>query len=99
MTPTIYVVGNIKSFFSALTALQMLFNPGNNTLWASGNGAFGGGPLIALGLVITLVILFISTILKQRFEMHQVLMLIIVYGIMFGVHYSGPQFPDGYLRW
>jgi TraG-like protein, N-terminal region. len=88
MTPTIYVVGNIKSFFSALTALQMLFNPGNNTLWASGNGAFGGGPLIALGLVITLVILFISTILKQRFEMHQVLMLVIVYGLMFGVHTS-----------
>ncbi|MDX5933775.1 conjugal transfer protein TraG N-terminal domain-containing protein [Acidithiobacillus thiooxidans] len=88
MTPTIYVVGNIKSFFSALTAIQMLFNPGNNTLWASGNGAFGGGPLIALGLAVTLVILFISNILKQRFEMHQVLMLIIVYGLMFGVHTS-----------
>lgn len=88
MTPTIYVVGNIKSFFSALTAIQMLFNPGNNTLWASGNGAFGGGPLIALGLAVTLVILFISNTLKQRFEMHHVLMLITVYGLMFGVHTS-----------
>ncbi|MEB8487218.1 MULTISPECIES: conjugal transfer protein TraG N-terminal domain-containing protein [Acidithiobacillus] len=85
MVPNIYVVGNLNSFFSALTALQMLFNPANNTLWAGNNGAFGGGALIALGLVITLIILFVTSMLKQRFEMHQVLLLAVFFAVMFAV--------------
>jgi conjugal transfer mating pair stabilization protein TraG len=85
VVPNIYVVGNLNSFFSAMTALQMLFNPANNTLWAGNNGAFGGGALIALGLVITLIILFVTSMLKQRFEMHQVLLLAVFFAVMFAV--------------
>ncbi len=88
ITPTIYIVGNTQSFISAFTAIQMLFNPANNTLWAGANygngfGIMGVGPVIMLGAVLSLIFMGMSAILKQRYEMHHILIMYGVYLALF----------------
>ncbi|MCE5360369.1 MAG: conjugal transfer protein TraG N-terminal domain-containing protein [Acidithiobacillus sp.] len=83
MVYNIYVVGNINTFFSVFTGLQMLFNPLNNTAWASGQG--WGGPLIGLGLVASLVGLVVASLINSRFLMHHVIIMAVAYAVLFGV--------------
>ncbi|MEB8476724.1 conjugal transfer protein TraG N-terminal domain-containing protein [Acidithiobacillus ferriphilus] len=88
ITPTIYVVGNTQSFIAAFTAIQMLFNAGNNTLWAGSNysngfGILGVGPVIIIGSVISLMFMGVSAVLKQKYEMHHILMMYAAYLALF----------------
>lgn len=84
MTWNIYVIGNIKSFFGVFTMLQMLFDPSNNTAWASSSSAWGG-PLIGLMLIISLIIIVIASFLQGRFLIHHIMIMAIAYAVMLGV--------------
>ncbi|PKY11730.1 hypothetical protein B1757_02770 [Acidithiobacillus marinus] len=84
MTWNIYVIGNIKPFFSVFTMLQMLFNPANNTAWASSSSAWGG-PLIGLMLIVSLFILVIMSLMQSRFLIHHIMIMAIAYAALFGV--------------
>lgn len=84
MTWNIYVIGNIKAFFSVFTMLQMLFDPTNNTAWASSTSAWGG-PLIGLMLILSLIILVITSLMQGRFLIHHIMIMAIAYAVLFGV--------------
>ena len=76
-TPYIYVVGNIQSFFSVLTGLQMLFNPANNTIWASGTTM--GSAVLGLGMVIGLTMMVLSGFINLRVEFHKIVFILIIF--------------------
>ena len=83
MTVTLHVLGNLQAFQQGLVGVQMLFNPANNTAWASGGSLFGGGGLVLVGLLISALIIFTKGIFTQRLELHHVFLLALLYGIMF----------------
>lgn len=83
MTVTLHVFGNLQAFQQGLVGVQMLFNPANNTAWASGESLFGGGGLVLVGLLISALIIFTKGIFTQRLELHHVFLLALMYGIMF----------------
>ena len=83
MTVTLHVFGNLQAFQQGLVGVQMLFNPANNTAWASGGSLFGGGGLVLVGLLISALIIFTKGIFTQRLELHHVFLLALLYGIMF----------------
>ncbi|SBP88944.1 conjugal transfer protein TraG N-terminal domain-containing protein [Thiomonas delicata] len=83
MSVTLHVFGNLQAFQQGLVGVQMLFNPANNTAWASGGSLFGGGGLVLVGLLISALIIFTKGIFTQRLELHHVFLLALMYGIMF----------------
>ncbi|MBU2774249.1 hypothetical protein HMI48_10275 [Acidithiobacillus ferrooxidans] len=87
----IYVVGNIQSFFSVLTGIQMLFNPANNTLWASqGTNASGfpGSWALGLGLMFGFIIMILTGMNNLRIEFHKMMIIMIVFMALWEVQTS-----------
>ena len=87
----IYVVGNIQSFFSVLTGIQMLFNPANNTLWASqSTGASGlpGSWALGLGLMFGFIIMILTGMNNLRIEFHKMMIIMIVFIALWEVQTS-----------
>ena len=87
----IYVVGNIQSFFSVLTGIQMLFNPANNTLWASqGTNASGfpGSWALGLGLMFGFIIMILTGMNNLRIEFHKMLIIMVVFMALWEVQTS-----------
>jgi conjugal transfer mating pair stabilization protein TraG len=83
LTPTIYVFGDLPTFTQALTALQMIFNPANNTDWAVGGASFGTGPVVVLGMLVSLLMITTKGVFMQKIELHHVGMLLGLYAAMF----------------
>ncbi|WP_288093065.1 conjugal transfer protein TraG N-terminal domain-containing protein [Thiomonas sp.] len=83
MSVTIHVLGNLNAFQQGLVGVQMLFNPANNTAWASGSSVFGGGGLILVGLLVSTLVILTKGVFTQKLELHHIFMLAVVYGIMF----------------
>ncbi|OYV34521.1 MAG: hypothetical protein B7Z83_08350, partial [Thiomonas sp. 20-64-5] len=83
MSVTIHVLGNLNAFQQGLVGVQMLFNPANNTAWASGSSVFGGGGLILVGLLVSTLVILTKGVFTQKLELHHIFMLAVIYAIMF----------------
>jgi len=83
MPTTIYIFGNLQVFQAALTGLQMIFNPANNTDWAVGGSLFGVGPVVTIGLLISLLHLTTKGIWTQKMSLHHVGILLGLYAALF----------------
>ncbi|MDD2878577.1 MAG: conjugal transfer protein TraG N-terminal domain-containing protein [Acidiphilium sp.] len=77
--PTIYVVGNAYPFTQGLIGLSMLFNPSNGLMTSS----LGLGSLPALGLIFSLLFLAVKGISTQRVELHNILIMLVLFLVMF----------------
>jgi conjugal transfer mating pair stabilization protein TraG len=77
--PTIYVLGNAYPFQEGLLGLAFLFNPANDLMTSS----FGLGIIPVLGLIISLIFLTAKGISTQRVEVHNVLIMLVLYLVMF----------------
>lgn len=83
MNSTIYIFGNLPVFQAALTGLQMIFNPANNTDWAVGSALFGVGPVVAIGLLVSLLHITTKGVWTQKLSLHHVGILLGLYAAMF----------------
>lgn len=83
MNTTIYIFGNLPVFQAALTGLQMIFNPANNTDWAVGGSLFGVGPVVEIGLLISLLHITTKGVWTQKMSLHHVGIMLGLYAAMF----------------
>ncbi len=83
MPTTIYILGNLQTFVAALTGIQMIFNPANNTDWAMGGALFGVGPLVTIGLLVSLLHISTKGVWTQKLSLHHVGILLGLYAAMF----------------
>ena len=83
MPTTIYILGNLQTFVAALTGIQMIFNPANNTDWAVGGALFGVGPMVTIGLLVSLLHISTKGVWTQKLSLHHVGILLGLYAAMF----------------
>jgi conjugal transfer mating pair stabilization protein TraG len=83
LNTTIYIFGNLPVFQAALTGLQMIFNPANNTDWAVGGSLFGVGPVVGIGLLISLLHVTTKGVWTQKMSLHHVGIMLGLYAAMF----------------
>jgi hypothetical protein len=83
MPHTIYIFGNLQAFVAALTGIQMIFNPANNTDWAVGGALFGVGPLVTIGLLVSMLHITTKGVWSQKLSLHHVGILLGLYAAMF----------------
>lgn len=83
---TIYTFGDVEIFRAALMGLAMIYNPANG-FFVSNTGV-GLGALAGLGLLIGLTVLLLQGVTKQKLDIGEFLMLIIVFVVLFVPKFS-----------
>lgn len=84
MSFTIYSLGDLAVFQSALNAVAMLFNPANPDagLWVSAGNSFGVGTGVYLGMLMALLVALYQAAMSGRVDLKPVLMPLLVYTLM-----------------
>lgn len=82
MSVTIYTLGDSETVRVALQAVSMLFDPGNTDMWVS-NTAMGMGTVAQVGLMVAFGSIAAGMIMKQKIEVHHLLLAILAYVVMF----------------
>ena len=84
MNFTIYSLGDLSVFRSALNAVAMLFNPANPDagLWVSAGNSFGVGTGVYLGMLVALLVALYQAAMSGRVDLKPVLMPLMVYTLM-----------------
>ncbi len=84
MNFTIYSLGDLSVFRSALNAVAMLFNPANPDagLWVSAGNSFGVGTGVYLGMLTALLVALYQAAMSGRVDLKPVLMPLMVYTVM-----------------
>ena len=82
MTPTIYTFGDFETIHWGLHAVAALFDPGNSSLLL-GYNLLGLGAAVGVGCLITLLIGLIRGIMGQSLNVHEVLIGITVFTMLF----------------
>lgn len=83
---TIYTFGDVEIFRAALMGLAMIYNPADG-FFVSNTGV-GLGALAGLGLLIGLTVLLLQGVTKQKLDIGEFLMLIIVFVVLFVPKFS-----------
>lgn len=91
---TIYTMGDVAVFKAALTGVAMIFSPGSGAGFVGAGGA-GLGTLAVFGLLISLTLMLFQGVLKQKLEIGEMVVLVIVFSVMF-VPKFGVQIEDYY---
>lgn len=97
MSFTIYTLGDLGVFQSALNAVAMLFNPANpeSGLWVSQGNSFGVGTGAYLGLLMGLLVALYQGAMSGRVDLKPVVMPLLVY-MMLVVPKADVQIEDVY---
>ena len=74
---TIYVLGDVELFRSALVAVSMIFAPSGGLF--GGSGGLGLGPLAGLALLVSLTVLLLQGVIRQELELGECLIVIQLY--------------------
>jgi len=78
---TIYTFGDVEVFRAALAGVAMIFSPSDGFIVSS--EGMGLGALAGLGLIIGLGIMLFNGVMKQRVELGEFVMVMILFAVLF----------------
>lgn len=81
MSVTVYTLGDPHVLRSALEGLAMVF--GNGSYFTSSATTFGLGKIAGIGLLVSLTVVLFNGVLKQRMDVHHVLVMAVIYALAF----------------
>lgn len=81
MSVTVYTLGDPHVLRSALEGLAMIF--GNGSYFTSSATTFGLGKIAGIGLLVSLTAVLFNGVLKQRMDVHHVLVMAVIYALAF----------------
>lgn len=84
----IYTLGDIDAYYAALNGVAMMFDDTGNPATESGlvtqkNGVRSLGPIMAIGLLVSLLLIAMSGIMRQELRLDQLLVSVIMAYAMF----------------
>lgn len=79
---TIYTLGDVEIFRAALTATAMLFSPDGGAGFV-GSGGVGLGMLSVFALLISLTLILLQGVMRQKVEIGEFIILIMVFSALF----------------